>query len=95
MTQTRSVALPNNENMTQGRICTWVFCIPAWDAVHVKTQLRGGADSLNFTTVDDAPDTTKVVCYDGSMRHVKVLYMVQHRALEPVADGVATLDLGC
>ncbi len=75
------------------RFCACSLCGTMWHVVRIKCVLCGSTEGIDYHLIEGRPDTIKAEACDKCGRYVKVLYQVKDRALDPLSDDVASLDL--
>jgi FdhE protein len=69
------------------------LCATAWHHTRVQCVLCRSAAKLSYLTVEGAAGCAKAEACDGCSAWLKLLYVEQEPALEPLCDDVATLAL--
>ena len=64
-----------------------------WHVVRIKCVLCGSTEGIDYHLIEGRPDTIKAEACDKCGRYVKVLYQLKDRALDPLSDNIASLDL--
>jgi FdhE protein len=75
------------------RFCACSLCGTLWHYVRVKCTICASTGGISYQEIDGGPGTVKAETCDSCRAYVKILHQHKDRALEPVADDVASLAL--
>jgi FdhE protein len=75
------------------RYCSCALCGTLWNYVRAKCTLCGSTSRISFREIEGGGGLVKAEVCGACNGYVKVLYQQKDRALDPIADDVATLGL--
>lgn len=75
------------------RFCSCSLCSTLWNYVRAKCTLCGSTKEISYQAIEAEPEGVKAETCAACQGYVKIVYQDKIRAVEPVADDVATLGL--
>ncbi len=69
------------------------LCATEWHMVRVTCSQCASTKGISYQTIEGGTDAVRAECCDACKTYRKILYQEKDRAVEPVADDLATLAL--
>ncbi len=88
-----TTSLVNWAEAERSRFCLCSLCATRWYAVRVKCVACSSTKGIHYKAIEGVSETIKAECCDECRSYVKILSEDVDRALEGIADDVASLGL--